>query len=152
MLGIAVYLYLPFDCPMARNSHSRPVLLIDDSHEDLFLAKRLLARAGVTRPIVTVDGGEEAVVFLKAAMLPNAEDLLPVVIFCDVKMPARDGFEVVQWARTQPALQPLPIYMLSGGDLDSDRERARNVGATGYLVKFPIPDVFKGIIAAAEKE
>jgi CheY-like chemotaxis protein len=134
---------------MARPSHTRPVLLIDDSHEDLFLAKRLLARAGVKQPIVTVDSGTEAMVFLRAAMLPEANDLLPVVIFCDVKMPAIGGFDLVKWARSHGALAHVPIYILSGGDLDSDRQRSHEVGANGYLVKFPVPDVFRDIVDAA---
>lgn len=131
---------------MARTSSSRPVLLIDDSHEDLFLTKRLLARAGVKNPIVTIDGGEEAVAFLRAASLPGAGDLLPCVVFCDVKMPAQNGLDVLEWVREQKVLKSLPFVMLSGGDVPSDRERATKLGASGFLVKFPTPDVLKQII------
>lgn len=134
---------------MARPSHLRPVLLIDDSHEDLFLAKRLLARAGVTHPIVTIDNGDEAIVYLRAAGLPQARELLPVVIFCDIKMNGRSGFDVLKWARTQAALREVPFYMLSGADLEVDRRRAEALGATGYLAKFPVPDALKRIVAGA---
>lgn len=131
---------------MARKSSSRPVLLIDDSHEDLFLIKRLLARAGIKQPIVTVDGGEEAIVFLRAAALPAAEDLLPCAIFCDVKMPKQNGFDVLEWVRSEKALNGVPVIMLTGGDVPADRERARELGAARFLVKFPTPDVLREII------
>lgn len=135
---------------MVRPSHTRPVLLIDDSHEDLFLVKRLLARAGVNHPIVTIDSGEEAIVFLRATTLPGARDLKPLAIFCDVKMPAQTGFDVLKWIRTQTVLGDVPVHMLSGANLDSDRQQAMELGANGYLVKFPTPDVFKKTIEDAE--
>ena len=135
---------------MAPASHTRPILLIDDSHEDLFLCKRLLARAGVTHPIVTVDGGEEAIVFLRAAVLPESNALLPLVIFCDVKMPGHNGFDVLRWIRSQRQLDRVPVYILSGADLESDGARAKELGASAYLVKFPTPDVFQRLIADAE--
>lgn len=134
---------------MPRASHIRPVLLIDDSHEDLFLAKRLLARAGVTHPIVTIDGGEEAIVFLHATTLPGAADLLPILIFCDVKMPARDGFDVLKWVRSQDRLKNVPMYILSGGNLESDKDKALKLGATGYFAKFPAAETFKQIVDQA---
>lgn len=134
---------------MASPAHLRPILLIDDSHEDLFLCKRLLARSGVSHPIVTVDGGEEAIVFLRAAILPQSTELLPFVIFCDVKMPGQNGFDVLRWVRDQRELDRVPFYILSGAGLESDRLRSQELGATDYLVKFPTPDVFQRLIAAA---
>jgi two-component system, response regulator len=127
----------------------RPVLLVDDSHEDLFLTKRLLARAGIKHPIVTVDGGEEAIVFLRASTLTGASDLLPCCIFCDVKMPKVNGFVVLKWARTQKLLMKTPFTMLTGGDMPEDREKAVALGADNFLVKFPTPDVFKSIVDKA---
>jgi two-component system chemotaxis response regulator CheY len=122
------------------------VLLIDDSHEDLFLVKRLLSRAGVKHPIVTIDGGEEAVVYLRACLAPGAAGLTPAVVFCDVKMPGHDGFSVLEWARQHVALRGVPFFILSGGDLEEDRARALGLGATGYLVKFPNGEQLKAIL------
>lgn len=131
---------------MARKSSSRPVLLIDDSHEDLFLVKRLLARAGIKQPIVTVDGGEEAIVFLHAAALPGAEDLLPCIIFCDVKMPKQNGFDVLKWVRSQKAFKDVPFAILSGGDVPDDRQLAQDLGAEHFVVKFPAPEVLQRLV------
>lgn len=134
---------------MARMPHAHPILLLDDSHEDLFLTKRMLARAGLQNPIVTIDVGEEALSYLKAATLPQVSELRPLVMFCDVKMPGLSGFDVLKWIRDQPALAGMPVYMLSGADLESDRATARTLGAAGYLVKFPTADVFKQLIDRA---
>lgn len=126
----------------------RPILLIDDSHEDLFLTKRLLARAGVSQPIITIDDGEEAIAFLHAAISPGAIGLLPSAVFCDIRMPKVNGFEVVTWARQQPALAATCFTMLTGGDVPEDRDRAQALGANHFLVKFPTPDVLKAIVEA----
>jgi CheY-like chemotaxis protein len=124
----------------------RPILLIDDNDEDLFLIKRLLARTDLKRPIVTVDSGEEAIVFLRACALPGAGDLLPWVVFCDIRMPKVDGFEVVKWARSQPPFAITPFIMLSGGNVPEDREKATAVGANHFLVKFPSADDLRKVV------
>jgi CheY-like chemotaxis protein len=125
------------------------VLLIDDSHEDLFLTKRLLARAGIKQPIVTVDGGEEAIVFLRAAALPGAEDLMPCVILCDLKMPKQNGFDVLKWLRGQKALKDVTFVLLTGGDIPADRAKAKELGADVFLVKFPPAEVLRKAVEDA---
>lgn len=137
---------------MATPHASRPVLLIDDSMEDLFLTRRLLARAGVENPILTVNGGEEAITFLDAAAQGSSEDALPIVVYCDVKMPAQSGFDVLAWVRKHELLKELPFYMLSGADLDSDKARAQQMGANGYIAKFPTPAVFRQTIQSLARE
>lgn len=137
---------------MARKPHTHPVLLIDDSHEDLFMAKRLLARTGIKHPIVTIDSGDEAIVFLRASMLPGAEQLLPCIVFCDVRMPGQSGFDVLKWVRQQKPLEKLPFVMLTGENHDTDKARAAQLGATGYLVKFPTPEKLQNAIDAALEE
>ena len=124
----------------------RPVLLIDDNREDLFLTKRLLARAGVKHPIVTMDDGEQAIVHLGASTLAGAPAILPCCIFCDVKMPKVNGFAVLKWAREQAGLRKTPFAILTGGDMPEDREKALALGADYFLVKFPKPEVLKRII------
>lgn len=127
----------------------RPILLIDDNHEDLFLTKRLLARAGIRHPIITIDDGEEAMAFLRAAAAPTSAGLLPCVVFCDIRMPKVDGFDLVKWARGEPGLARTVIVMLTGGDVPEDRTRAKALGADHFLVKFPTPDVLKAIVDRA---
>src|SRR5689334_20712827 len=93
------------------SSTRRPVLLIDDSHEDLFLLKRLLARADIKGPIVTIDDGQEAMVFLRASLNAGASDLTPRCVFCDVKMPKVNGFDLLKWMRQQKPLAKIPFYL-----------------------------------------
>jgi CheY-like chemotaxis protein len=125
------------------------ILLIDDSHEDLFLTKRLLSRAGVKHAIITIDDGEEAMTYLRACLAPGAAELKPVAIFCDLRMPKQNGFEILRWFQGYPALRTIPFFILSGGDMEADRTRVMALGATHYLVKFPSDEELKKVLVQA---
>lgn len=108
--------------------------------------KRLLRSAGVPDPIVSLDGGEEAMAYLRAALEPGAGLSLPCVVFCDIKMPVQNGFDLLTWIRRQEAFRTLPFVMLTGGDVPSDRKLARELGANHFLVKYPSAAVLKQVI------
>jgi CheY-like chemotaxis protein len=71
-------------------------------------------------------------------------------VFCDIKMPHRNGFEVLRWFRQQEKLAPIRFVMLSGSNETVDHERARELGADQYLVKFPPEKIFADLIRAAD--
>lgn len=123
-----------------------PILVVDDDPDDLFLAKRLLLRAGAGRPIITVGNGEEARLRLLAAAQPSAAEQMPAMVFCDLKMPRMDGFEILGWVRANPIYLHLPFFTLSGSHLQRDIERALALGANGYLVKFPQEEAIGEIV------
>ena len=133
---------------LVRHPHTRHVLLIDDSHDDLFLTKRVLGRAGVSVPIISIDSGEQALGYLRAAGRGEAEDLRPAIVFCDLQMPAVNGLEILQTVRGLSSLNQLPFYILTGGDIDKERARAEELGASGFLRKFPSPEEFRRLFAA----
>lgn len=111
--------------------------------------KRLLSRAGVRHAIVTIDGGEEAIVYLRACLGPGADGLTPAAIFCAVRMPLLTGFDVLCWVRGQPALRPIPFFILSSDDLAEDHARAKELEARAYLKKFPILENITKILTEA---
>jgi DNA-binding response OmpR family regulator len=53
----------------------------------------------------------------------------------DLKMPRKNGFEVLEWARRQPAIKRLPIAILTSSRESPDINRAYDAGANTYLVK-----------------
>lgn len=114
-----------------------PILVADDDSNDLFLLRRRLDKAGVRHPIVTFANGEDIVAFLRAGIAGGSAGLMPCLVFLDIKMPRRDGFEVLGWLREQKWLKELPVVVLSGSDLPQDKQRARELGATDYIVKLP---------------
>ena len=115
-----------------------PVLLVDDDEESLFLIERLLAQAKVANPIRTFGDGEDVIEYLGTACATTASHLLRSgLLLLDVKMPRPTGFDVLAWIRKQPLLKNLVVVMLSTSEEAKDLERAKELGAHTYLVKYP---------------
>jgi CheY-like chemotaxis protein len=57
----------------------------------------------------------------------------------DLKLPVRDGFDVLQWTRQQAGLKRLPTVILTSSSRSADVNRAYDLGANSYLVK-PVED------------
>lgn len=110
------------------------LLLVEDSDDDAFFFTRTVEKWGASCSLHHVTNGAEAVDFLTKA-LSSGEHALPHVIFLDLKMPVMNGFEVLEWIRTQELPSSLQVIVLSGSEHPNDKERAARLGATDYLVK-----------------
>jgi CheY-like chemotaxis protein len=124
------------------------VLLAEDNEDDLFLSKRVLAKAGVA-PVFHVSDGKEAMDYLsgRGDYTDRAQHPLPAVMLLDLKMPGFSGHEVLEWLRTQPALRGLKVFVLTSSGETRDRERVKKAGAQGYFVKPLTPEHLTAILA-----
>ncbi len=109
------------------------VLLVEDSDDDAFFFRRTLQKSGMTCAIHHLTNGGEAIDFLQN-LAADAQPL-PIAIFLDLKMPLVNGFEVLEWMRTQSFPAHMQVIVLSGSEHQDDKERAARLGASDYLVK-----------------
>ena len=116
---------------------AKPILVADDDADDVEAMLLVLQNAGVTNPVATVADGEEAVDYLKGeGQFADREKFpFPSVLFLDLKMPRRNGLEVLDWLRLQPQLANMLIVVLSGYDNPGDVSRAYQLGAHTFLTK-----------------
>ena len=63
------------------------------------------------------------------------KDGAPDVIITDINMPRLDGFGFIEAVRDQSDLKSVPILVLTTESSPDLKERARNAGATGWIVK-----------------
>jgi two-component system chemotaxis sensor kinase CheA len=103
----------------------RPVLVIDDSLTTRMLEKSILESAGYDVDVAS--SAEEGLDL--ARRKPFA------VILCDVEMPGIDGFTFVERLRADTALRDTPAILVTSRNEPEDRQRGRDVGARGYIVK-----------------
>src|SRR5258705_11385830 len=84
-----------------------------------------------------VSGAEETTGFYKGGGPPanRHEYPLPALMLLDLKMPRKDGFEVLHWIRQQPSLKTLRVVVLTASDQMRDVNRAYQLGANSFLVK-----------------
>jgi CheY-like chemotaxis protein len=74
--------------------------------------------------VATAPGGEEG--------LALARELSPSLILLDVMMPGMDGWAVLRELKSDPALQGIPVAMVTVVD---DERMAYSLGASEYLTK-----------------
>lgn len=118
------------------------ILLVEDSEDDAFAFRRALKKAGVTHRVEVASDGRQALDYLLQVITGGDADRFPppAIVFLDLKLPYHDGMEILEWIRRQAALSQLKVIVLSGSDEPRDRERAKSLGARGYLVKPATPD------------
>lgn len=101
------------------------VLLIEDDPAVLEMYRMKLSLDGY-RVNVAVDGEEG---------LTRAKELLPDIIFLDIRLPKKDGFEVLQALRQHPETEAIPVIMLSNYGEKELVDRGLKLGAHEFLIK-----------------
>lgn len=104
--------------------HRRILLVEDDDALANVYANRLQVEGFDVR---RVNNGEDA--------LATALSYRPDLIVLDVMMPKVSGFDVLDILRNTPETANVKIIMLTALSQDSDKERAKSLGADDYLVK-----------------
>jgi CheY-like chemotaxis protein len=110
-------------------SQNPDVLVVEDLDDDFFFFCRALSKANVTFAYIRAKNGVEARTYLET----NGHR--PHLIFLDLKLPLVNGFELLEWLRTQQFHGQIQIVILSASENSNDMEKARSFGVAGYLVK-----------------
>jgi two-component system chemotaxis sensor kinase CheA len=103
----------------------RPVLVVDDSLTTRMLEQSILESAGYEVDVAL--SGEEA--------LDTVRRKCYALMLVDVEMPGMDGFTFIARIRSDPALRGIPAILVTSRAAPEDRQRGREVGAQGYIVK-----------------
>jgi two-component system chemotaxis sensor kinase CheA len=103
----------------------RPVLVVDDSLTTRMLEQSILESAGYEVDVAV--SGEEAIERLRTKRY--------ALILVDVEMPGMDGFTFIERIRSDPKSRHIPAILVTSLAEPEHRQRGREVGAQGYLVK-----------------
>jgi len=119
------------------NTSNSTVLLVEDDVNEVFLMQRAFQKAGLKNPLQVARDGQEAIDYLnhQGQFIDTMRYPSPALMLLDLKMPRKNGFEVLEWLRQQPGLKPLIVVVLSSSSLITDINRAYDLGANSYLVK-----------------
>ena len=101
------------------------VVIVDDNTCSCQFLERLLGIEGHTA--VCLSGG--------AGLIETLKNMKPDLLLLDVMMPGMSGIDLLGMVRAVPALEYLPVVMLTGVmDLEI-QSQAFKLGATDYIVK-----------------
>jgi CheY-like chemotaxis protein len=121
------------------SSHNLPqtVLYIEDSADDFELFKLASRKCGTPFSLQRAADGEQAVSYLQGATTytDREEYPFPDLVLLDLRLPRLDGFEVLQWIRSNPMTKTLPVVVLAGSSFRADIRRALELGANSYAAK-----------------
>jgi len=103
----------------------KKILIADDRPEVVELVRVTLE--GEDYQIIDASDGKEA--------LDKIRGEKPDLVLLDVMMPEMDGFEVLSKLKKDPEAKEIPIIMLTAKGQGVDKEKGRQVGASGYITK-----------------
>ncbi len=111
------------------------ILLAEDDENDILLTKRAFKKAGLDNKLFVVRNGEEAIKYLagEGSYADRDKHPLPNLVITDLKMPKKNGRDLIHWIRENPRLRDLQVFVLSSAQ---EREHAAlEVEANAYLRK-----------------
>jgi CheY-like chemotaxis protein len=113
------------------------ILLAEDNEDHVLLIRRAFKHAGLVNPLFVVHDGAEAIQYLAGVGRygQRAEFPLPDLLLLDLKMPRKNGFEVLDWIRSHAGLRALRVVVLTTSSELNDVNRAYQLGANSFLVK-----------------
>ncbi|MBT2132612.1 response regulator [Aliiroseovarius lamellibrachiae] len=102
------------------------VLAVDDSRTMRDMVRLTLTGAGIDAHLA--EDGVHGLEVLDEMTPPDA-------IITDINMPRMDGFGFIDAVRSQEKYRGIPILVLTTESADDMKTRARQAGATGWIVK-----------------
>jgi len=104
----------------------KKILIVEDEKDILELLLCVFDDSRDYRTLSATDG-EQA---LKLVRVDN-----PDIILLDIQLPRLNGYEVCKSVKSDPNMSHIKVLMLSGMAQNSDRQKAQEAGADGYIAK-----------------
>ena len=141
----AIVLPRPTDVAADTAPSLATVLLVDDSEDHLELTRlRVFDASGLKCNLLIARDGFEGLDVIRSRL--RTDERVDLILL-DINMPRMDGFEFLERLRGDDALKHIAVVMCTVSNYEKDRERARALGALGYLVKPPSWEDLKAILA-----
>ena len=116
----------------------RPILLVEDSPNDIELTLAALERSRLANPVVLARDGVEALdILFRRGNAPESQAVqqLPAVVLLDIKLPRVDGLEVLEKVRSDLRTRHVPVVMLTSSSEEQDLVRSYGLGVNAFVVK-----------------
>jgi CheY-like chemotaxis protein len=103
------------------------IFYADDDLDDLDLFTEIVKELG--RNVLTFEYGDD--------LMYQLENPPPVagILFLDINMPKRSGFEILSEIRSEKKWQDLPIVMFTTSSSPENIQKSRDLGANYYIAK-----------------
>ena len=127
----------------------RPLLLVDDDEDIPFFLGRACVKAGLEFPQIVKTTAEAAVIYFNECISGAA--LWPYVVFLDIRLSGKSGFELLVWLQERKLLGNFVIAMVSDSLDPKDISRAFSLGAHAFVGKTPTAEKLIELVQQAVK-
>ena len=114
---------------------NRPILLVEDSENDIELTIASLTRHVVNEVDVARDGAEALDYLFRRGAFAGRVTPAPVLVMLDLKLPKVDGLEVLRAIKADLTLKLLPVVVLTSSREQRDLVQSYELGVNAYVVK-----------------
>jgi two-component system cell cycle response regulator DivK len=104
---------------------SKRILVVEDQADNRQILRDLLGNAGYE--LMEAENGAQAL----SAVAAQRPDL----ILMDIQLPVMDGYEATRRIKADPALNAIPIIVVTSYALSGDEGKAREAGCDAYVTK-----------------
>ena len=109
------------------------ILLVEDDNLDVIDVKRTLDKMNIINNMVVAKNGEEALKILGGQ--ERSLDPKPDIALIDINMPKMNGLEFLSAVRKTDTWRDLKCFIITTSDEKVDREAAKALGISGFIVK-----------------
>jgi len=104
---------------------TKRILVVEDQEDNRRILRDLLTNAGYE--ILDATNGPDAIIAVAAHR--------PDLILMDIQLPGLDGYETTRRLKADPALNPIPVIVITSYALGGDEAKARAAGCDDYVTK-----------------
>ncbi len=109
----------------AKHANGKKILVVDDEPNVIKSLTFVLSKEGYD--VSSAVNGEDAMAKIRQSK--------PNLMFLDVMMPKKNGYEVCQDVKSDSSLSDIHIIMLTAKGQEADREKGLNAGADEFMTK-----------------
>ena len=110
------------------------ILMAEDNQTDVHLMKIVLEHSRLPVRLNAVHNGEQAIAYLHhEGPFSGAPD--PDLILLDLTLPKMSGWDVLTEIKRDPALNHIPVLIVTGSRNEKDVRQAYSMNVESYIVK-----------------
>ncbi len=113
------------------------ILLVEDNPYDVEMTMNALKHGKISNKIFVARDGAEALdfIFAKGKYSNRNISVKPRVILLDLKLPKKNGLEVLREIRRNEPTKSIPVVILTSSQEENDIVESYKLGVNSYIVK-----------------
>ena len=112
------------------------ILLVEDNPDHVELITEALQNGGLRNQIAVVNDGVEALDYVYCqGKYRDLNPPTPDFMLLDIRLPLKDGLEVLREVKKDARLKTIPVIMLTSSSDENEVEKGYEYGANSFVIK-----------------